>query len=578
MIDLAGNASDASNDLTVAITSTAADYNGGNASDPAVFARNTSSNQVRWLVQTPTGTAPPWFGPSGTSYIPSVSFTGVLTVGSAVLTGVSSTSGLAVGDNINGTGIPAGTTITAINSSTSITLSATATAAGSTNLAATVPSNHVVPFEGDFDGDGRTDLAYYNLATATWTIFESSTAAVQGATTFAMGTPNLSLPVVGHFDANGPTEVAVLTVNAQGQDIFTIASTLSGTRSVNFGAAKLGDIPLAGDFDTIGYDEPAIYQASTGNFLVYNPDKPVSEQIETKTIPGLAYSPDLIPVPGQYDNQAYYDQAVPNGQPIYGTTELAVYDPGTGVFTILGPGNNKYTISGFQPGDIPAPADYLGNGSDQPVAYRPSTGQFNLGSTSGTTTTLATLTSTGGVPITAPLPYRLPGANDSQGGGSGGGSGNTGGGSGNTGGSSDTGGGSGSFRRRIGHQQHRRRVEHRRVELRRVERAAAPPARPRARSTRPRAAPHRPRPHRSSATTAGTTIAWSPGSTTRPGMPMPGSGRRPMPTITMPRTTRSGRWCTSCRRRITTRPGRRSPKGTTTAMPTWSTWPWRVCM
>ena len=120
--------------MTVAITSTEVDYNGGTASDPALFTRNTATNQLQWLVQTPAGSAPPWFGPSGALY-----------------------------------SSPAGTA-------------------------------NVVPFQGDFDGDGLTDLAYYNLSTATWTIDESSNYAVQGASTFSMGTPNASIPVVGYFD------------------------------------------------------------------------------------------------------------------------------------------------------------------------------------------------------------------------------------------------------------------------------------------------------------------------------------------------------------------------------------------
>ena len=100
---------------------------------------------------------------------------------------------------------------------------------------------------------------------------------------------------------------------------------------------------------------------------------PTNDQTETFSIPGISTgiagsspSPDLsslVPVPGQYDNLTYFNQAVANHQalPIFGHTEAAVYDPNTGVFTILGP-NGVYTVSGFQPGDIPAPADYLGQG------------------------------------------------------------------------------------------------------------------------------------------------------------------------------------------------------------------------
>ena len=398
VIDLAGNLSNPSNSVGVAIASTVADYNGGPASDPALFARNTASNQLQWIVQTPAGSAPPWFGPSGAAF---------------------------------------------------------SVAGGSANA---------VPFAGDFDGDGVTDLAYYNMSTATWTVYESSNYRVQGASTFSMGTPNASIPVVGDFDANGPSEEAVFTLNAQGLGVWSIASILTGTRSFTFG--QTGDIPLAGDFDAIGYDEAAVYRPSTGQFLVLNP---TNGQTETFSIPGISTgvagsspSPDLsslVPVAGQYDNQTYFNQAIANHQtlPIFGHTEPAVFDPNTGVFTILGPSNVVYTVSGFQSGDIPAPADYLGQGSDQVVVYRPSTGQFIEGTNSGQMTTLATLGGSGDIPITAPLSYRLtdppsnsPGNNPSNGGGTTGGGttggGTTGTGTTTTGGSTGTGttGGSGT--------------------------------------------------------------------------------------------------------------------------------------
>ena len=53
---------------------------------------------------------------------PPLVIVGTLRTGSASVTGITSTTGLAVGQSITGTGIPSGTTILAINNSTSITL------------------------------------------------------------------------------------------------------------------------------------------------------------------------------------------------------------------------------------------------------------------------------------------------------------------------------------------------------------------------------------------------------------------------------------------------------------------------
>jgi subtilisin-like proprotein convertase family protein len=464
VVDPAGNVSAASNSVGVALTSTVVDYipsttadpTGGSTSDPALFARNTTTNQLQWLVQTPAGAASPWFGASGTlysspagtanvvpfdgdfdadgltdlayynlstatwtidyssKYQPFV-FTGTLTTGSATVTGISNTTGLTIGQDVTGTGIPSGTTILTINGLTAtVTLSANATASGSQSLTATVPP-----------------------------------------VSFTMGTANSSVPVVGRFDANGPTEPAVFTINSQGQGVWSIASALTGTYTVTFG--QTGDIPVPGDYGGLGYDQLAVYRPSTGQFLVYNPSTPNSPT--TLTIPGISTSPDLsslVPVPGQYDNQAYYNASALQGQnvPIFGHTEAAVYDPKTGVFTILGPNSTVYTVSGFQPGDIPATGDYMGDGEDQVVAFQPSTGQFiegTVGSNGHTTlTTIATLGQSGDIPVNAPLSYRLPSgdpnAGDPSTGGSGGssGTGSTGSGSGGSSGTGSTGSSGGS--------------------------------------------------------------------------------------------------------------------------------------
>jgi subtilisin-like proprotein convertase family protein len=322
--DLAGNLSNPSSTLTVSIVSTAADYNYNSqaASNPALFSRDATANQLQWLVQTAAGTPPPWFGPSGVPY-------------------------------------------------------------------ASVPSN-AVPFQGDFDGDGYTDLAYYVQSTATWYLNDST----QGMSSFQLGTPNSSLPVAGYFDANAPEEVGAYTV-VNGQGVWTIASATSGLQSLTFG--QQGDIPAPGDYLGLGYDQIAVYRPSSAEFLVLN-----RQTGNTVTFNlGLANSPDLaslVPVPGAYDNLAYFNAGEAE------RTEAAVYDPVAGVFTILGPSGSTYQVTGFVQGDIPAPADYSGSGSTQAVVYRPSTGQF-IGANQ---TVIATFGQSNDIPITAPLSYRLP--------------------------------------------------------------------------------------------------------------------------------------------------------------------------
>ena len=164
---------------------------------------------------------------------------------------------------------------------------------------------------------------------------------------------------------------------------------------VTFGQA--GDIPVPGDYTGIGYDELAVYRPSTGQFIVLVPGPNGTTTTDTISIPGISTSPDLsslVPVPGNYDpyepvpmaptGMLTSGSAVVNvnattglviGEPISGTgipagttiqaigsttitlsaaatisgsegliasgwienVEAAVYDPKTGVYTILGP-------------------------------------------------------------------------------------------------------------------------------------------------------------------------------------------------------------------------------------------------
>jgi murein DD-endopeptidase MepM/ murein hydrolase activator NlpD len=57
-----------------------------------------------------------------------------------------------------------------------------------------------------------------------------------------------------------------------------------------------------------------------------------------------------------------------------GTSDVAVWRPSTGIWYVLGLGNNEYG----QSGDVPVPADYDGDGKTERAVWRPSTGVWYI--------------------------------------------------------------------------------------------------------------------------------------------------------------------------------------------------------
>jgi large repetitive protein len=250
-----------------------------------------------------------------------------------------------------------------------------------------------IPFVGDFDGDGLTDIAIYRPSANTWVVERTQL----GQVAFALGTPGHgNIPVAGDFDGDGITDVGVYDpTNGK----WTIAESTVGTVTLGpIGSPvtpMVGDVPVPGNYDNTGKAELAIYRPAASAFFILGPSGVYAKVVST----GGAGD---VPVPGDYNNSF----TVSAGQPTaLRPTEAAVFNPTTGVWAIVGPTGVVTTVSpAFQPGDVPAPGDYLGTGSLQPAVYRPSDGKFYINN--GGAVTTVSLGLSGDIPVTSPLIYR----------------------------------------------------------------------------------------------------------------------------------------------------------------------------
>jgi plastocyanin len=113
-----------------------------------------------------------------------------------------------------------------------------------------------VPIPGDYDGDGKTDIAVYHPASGLWFVRQSS-----ASTTFslAFGGPDYS-PVRGDFDADGKSDLAVYH---EPSGLWYIRqSQTAAVLSVAYGSP--GVTPVPADYDADGQSDVAVYNSSTG--------------------------------------------------------------------------------------------------------------------------------------------------------------------------------------------------------------------------------------------------------------------------------------------------------------------------
>ncbi|MFO0959111.1 MAG: Ig-like domain-containing protein [Isosphaeraceae bacterium] len=312
------------------------------------------------------------------------------------------------------------------------------------NPAATFPSPSTfgqagdIPLQGDYDGDGMTDLAVYRPGTSQFILVRSQAGSFQ----IQLGQAG-DIPVVADYSGDGTTDVAIYhpatgewTYNpSQGGPAVTVK--LGGIYTL-----QAGDVPAPADFSGDGKADPAVFRPSTGEFFYRDSTSGVTVRLAL----GAAYTPQALDVPVPAD---YFG---------IGRDVPAVFRPSTAQWFYLNPSGATVVTQFGKAGDVPVPRDYFGTGKVSLATYTPSTFVYTIspgtsGPGTGTPTT-TTYGSAGAIPVAAPYSLRLPSLIDGNGnykpygttfgGGDNGGGGGTGGGGtggGDNGGGGGTGGG-----------------------------------------------------------------------------------------------------------------------------------------
>jgi FG-GAP-like repeat/Papain-like cysteine protease AvrRpt2 len=158
-----------------------------------------------------------------------------------------------------------------------------------------------IPTPGDFDGDGKTDFAFWRpypesgYAAGEWSVVNSSTWTISTTQWGAQG----DIPVVGDYDNDGKSDLAVWRPSTGAW--YWIDSSTGGGWTFTWG--QQGDIPVAGDFDGDGKNDFAFWRQSTGVWWVL-----YSSTWTYTTIPWGVHGD--VPVPGDYDGDGKTDIAV----------------------------------------------------------------------------------------------------------------------------------------------------------------------------------------------------------------------------------------------------------------------------
>ncbi len=171
-----------------------------------------------------------------------------------------------------------------------------------------------------------------------------------------------------YLPSGGGSRPIVTTTTPPGDDLPVPGGAPEGT-PVELGLP--GDVPVIDDYDGDGIDDLAVWRPTDGRWLVQ------TSSGAAVVDPVLGNEED-IPAPADFDGDGLADFAVWRAFP------PADADPNGAQWLILHTdGTHRAPVEMGEPGDLPVPADYDGDGRDDLALWRPASGSWLIRPSSG---------------------------------------------------------------------------------------------------------------------------------------------------------------------------------------------------